>query len=220
MTIALGVMKDKLKDLKESLQYALYVCTHPLDGFWDLSREGRGSLAAANVIIILALIINILSIQHTSFLFNKVIWEEINIIEVVLGFIAPIIIATAANWGLTTLFDGKGTAREIYMALGYSLTPYVLIQFPLIILSNGLAVDEGAFLAVLSAFSYVWVGILIYSAVMQIHDFTPGKAILVIVATIIGMLLIVFVLLLFFSLISDAVAYFISLFKEIAFRFY
>lgn len=220
MTISLDTLKGKLKRLGEELRYALYVITHPLDGFWDLSRENRGSLAAANVIIILALIINILSLQHTSFLFNKVIWEEVNIFEVLLGFIAPIIIATVANWGLTTLFDGKGTAKDIYMALGYSLTPYVLIQFPLIIASNFMIEDEGTFLSVLSVFSVIWIAMLIYCAVMQIHDFTPGKAVLVIIATIVGMLLIVFVLLLFFSLISDATAYFISTFKEIAFRFY
>ena len=220
MKIASFVDNQKLKRLKESLRYSLYVVTHPLDGFWDLTHEKRGSIGAANIIIILALFTRLLSLRYTSFLFVKVIWEQVNIIEIILGFLAPIWIATLGNWGLTTLFDGKGTIKDIYMALGYTLTPYVLIQLPLILVSNGMTADEGSFLGVISSFSYIWIGILIYCAVMQIHDFTPGKTVLVIIATIIGMLLIVFVLLLFFSLISDAIAYFVSLFKEVAFRFY
>lgn len=220
MKIASFVNNQKTKNLKESLRYALYVVTHPLDGFWDLTHEKRGSIGAANIIIFLALLTRLLSLRYTSFLFIKVVWEQVNIIELILGFLAPVFIATIANWGLTTLFDGKGTIRDIYMALGYALTPYVLVQLPLIFVSNGMTADEGSFLGVISTFSYIWIGILIYSAVMQIHDFSPGKAVLVIFATIIGMLLIVFVLLLFFSLISDAVAYFVSLFKEVAFRFY
>ena len=34
----------------ESLRYSLYVLTHPFDGFWDLTHEKRGSLAAANTV--------------------------------------------------------------------------------------------------------------------------------------------------------------------------
>lgn len=220
MKIASFVKNQKTKNLKESLRYSLYLVTHPLDGYWDLTHEKRGSVAAANIIILLALFTNLLSLRYTSFLFMKVIWEEINIIEIIIGFLAPIWAATVANWGLTTLFDGKGKITDIYMALGYALTPYVLIQLPMILVSNGMTADEGTFLGVISTFTFIWIGILIYSAVMQIHDFTPGKTVLVIFATIIGMLLIVFVILLFFSLISDAIAYFISFFKEIAFRFY
>lgn len=33
-----------------SLKFALYCITHPLDGFWDLTHERRGSYAAANTI--------------------------------------------------------------------------------------------------------------------------------------------------------------------------
>ncbi len=55
---------------------------------------------------------------------------------------------------------------------------------------------------------------------MMIHDYSLGKAIFAAIATAVGMLIIIFILLLFFSLISDGFAYFISLYKEIAFRFY
>lgn len=214
------INNDKAKRVGTTLRYSLYVISHPLDGFWDLTHENRGSVAAANIIYISALLTSIFKLQYTSFLFNKIIWEYVNIIEVILGFIAPIAIATVANWGLTTLFNGKGTMKQIYMALGYALTPFVLIQLPLIFISNLMTVQEGVFYYYLTSFSEIWCGVLILCAVMMIHDYTLGKAIATIIATIVGMLVIIFVILLFFSLITDAAAYFISLYKEIAFRLY
>jgi len=104
------------------------------------------------------------------------------------------------------------------MATCYALTPYPLIQFPLIILSNMVTVDEGAFYTVLSGLSIVWAALLIISAMMQIHEYSVSKTVLFTIATIFAMLVMVFILLIFFSMISQGVSYFISLIREILFR--
>ena len=64
--------KEKYSRYFGSLKYALYVITHPLDGFWDLTHEKRGSIAAANTIVILTVLARIMSLQFTSFLFMQV----------------------------------------------------------------------------------------------------------------------------------------------------
>ena len=215
------INKEKLQHVGKTLRYSLYVCTHPLDGYWDLTHEKRGSVAAANIIILLALLTNLLQYQYGNpMIYGFVQLQYFNVYKVIAGFLAPIFIGTLANWGLTTLFDGKGTMKDVYMAIGYALTPYVIINLPCIFISNILTVDEGAFVYYANSVSAVWMGVLIVSAVMQIHDYTITKTILTLIATAVGMLVIVFVLLLFFSLISDAAAYFISLYKEISYRFY
>lgn len=214
------VKKEKIHHIGKTLRYSLYVITHPFDGFWDLTHEHRGSLAAANIIILLALLTSIFKLQFTSFIFVKVLWEYVNIFELVLGFLAPIFIGCLANWGLTTLFDGKGTMRDIYMGIGYALTPYVLIQFPMIFISNIMTVQEGAFYYYINSFATLWCAMLIMCAMMMIHDYTLGKVVVTMIATLAGMMFIVFIFLLFFSLVSDAAAYFVSLYKEILFRFY
>lgn len=212
--------KDNLAHVGKTLRYSLYVITHPLDGFWDLTHEKRGSVAAANIIIAVSLLTTVFKLQFTSFIFNKVIWEYVNIIEIILGFILPIILGCVANWALTTLFNGKGTMKQIYMAIGYALTPYVIIQLPMIFISNLMTVQEGAFYFYLTSFSNIWCAFLIVCATMMIHDYTLGKTVLTLIATAIGIMVIIFVFLLFFSLVTDAAAYFISLYKEVVFRFY
>lgn len=204
----------------ESLRYALYVLTHPFDGFWDLVHEKRGSMAAAHTLLILTFLTNLWSMRFTNFMFNDVRWERVNIWQQVLGLLAPLLIYCVANWCLTTLFDGKGRLKDIYMGMCYSLTPYILIMNPVTIISNFVTDEEGAFLAYFNVLAIAWAFIWILISVMQIHDYSLMKAILAIAFSAVGMMIIVFLIMLFFSLVSDAVAFFISIGKEILFRIY
>ncbi|MFG6367727.1 MAG: YIP1 family protein [Lachnospiraceae bacterium] len=201
-----------------TLKYALYVITHPFDGFWDLTHEKRGSIAAANTILFLTLLVRIMKLQFTSFVFLQVYWEGINILLYLASVLFPLALWCVGNWGLTTLFDGKGTLKQIYMATCYGLTPYPLIQFPLILFSNVVTYDEAEFYGVLSAISLIWAALLILAAMIQIHEYTVKKTLFFTVATGFAMLVMIFILLLFFSMISQGIAYFISIGREILFR--
>ncbi len=201
-----------------TLKFALYCITHPLDGFWDLTHEKRGSIAAANTILILTLLVRIMKLQFTSFIFLNVYWEGINIFLYIASILFPLALWVVGNWALTTLFDGKGRLGQVYMATCYALVPYPLVQLPLIIFSNFVTVDEREFYTVLSGISLVWVALLIVTAMSQIHEYKMGKNILFTIATLFAMLVMIFILLLFFSMISQGISYFISLGREILFR--
>lgn len=210
--------KETYQEYIKSLKFALYCTTHPLDGFWDLTHERRGTYAAANTILFLTLLIRVLKLRYTSFIFLTVYWEGINIFLYLASILFPLALWCLGNWGLTTLFDGKGTLKQVYMATCYGLTPYPLIQFPLILFSNMVTVEEAAFYFVLSGFSVLWAGVLILSAMMEIHEYTMRKTILFTIGSLFAMLVMVFILLLFFSMISQGVVYFVSLIREIMFR--
>lgn len=166
----------------------------------------------------MTLLIRVLKLRYTSFIFLTVYWEGINIFLYLASVAFPLAMFVVGNWGLTTLFDGKGRLGQVYMASCYALTPYPLVQFPLMIFSNFVTVEEQEFYIVVSAISLIWAALLMISAMGQIHEFGAGKNILFMVASLFAMLVIVFILLLFFGMISQGIAYFISLAKEIMFR--
>ncbi|MCR4756855.1 MAG: YIP1 family protein [Butyrivibrio sp.] len=202
----------------DSLKFALYCMTHPLDGFWDLTHEKRGTYAAANTILAAALVLRIMKLKYTSFLFLQVYWEDLNIFLYLASIIFPLSLWVVGNWALTTLFDGKGKLGQVYMATCYAFTPYVIIQLPLMIFSNFVTVQEGQFYSVVSALSLVYAALLVIAAMGQIHEYSAGKNILFTVATLFAMLVMIFILMIFFSMISQGVAYFISIAKELMFR--
>ncbi len=211
--------KETYKHYFKTLRYALYCMTHPLDGFWDLTHEKRGSIAAANTILALVLITRVAGLRYTSFLFQKVYWPDINIFLYFASILFPLALWCLGNWGLTTLFDGKGRLKQVYMATCYAMAPYPLINIPLIFISNMVTEDEGSFYTVLATFSLIWAGALIIAAMMQIHEYSISKTIFFTIASIFAMLVITFILMLFFTMISSGISYFVSMGKEIMFRY-
>lgn len=213
-----ALKKDRIQHYLASLKFALYCITHPLDGFWDLTHEKRGTYAAATTILVVTLIVRVMKLRYTSFIFLNVYWEELNLFLYLASVLFPLALFVVGNWALTTLFDGKGRLGQVYMAACYCLTPYPLMQLPLMVFSNFVTVEEAEFYSVLSALSLVWCALLFIAAMGQIHEYSMGKNLLFMVVTLFAMLVMVFILMLFFSMISQGVAYFISLGKELLFR--
>ena len=201
-----------------SMKYGLHVITHPFDGFWDLIHEKRGTIAAANTFLILFLITRVLKLLLTSFQFISAPIQYINVFQEMGSLALPFIILCLANWAMTTLFDGKGRFKDIYMAMCYALIPYILIQIPMIVVSNMLTYEEGSFYTVLLSFSVIWCVFLVFVGLMEVHDYGPGKTFIFLIVTIFGAAVIIFLLLVFLSLLGDALSYFISLYREIVFR--
>ena len=202
----------------KNFKFAFYCMTHPLDGYWDLTHEKRGSLAVANTILILTLVARITSLQFTSFIFNQVYWPEINIFLYLGSVVFPLALWVVGNWALTTLFDGKARLPQIYVATCYAILPYSLVQFPLIIFSNMVTVNEAEFYSTINLVVLVFCAMYIVVAMMQIHEYTMSKTILFTFFSIFAMLVIGFILLLVFSMISQGIAYFVSIAREILFR--
>ena len=204
----------------QSLRYALHVISHPFDGFWDLIHEKRGTLAAAHTFLFLFLLVRVLKLMLTSFQFISAPVQYMNIFEEAASLLLPFLILCLANWALTTLFDGKGRFPDIYMAMCYALVPYIMIQLPMTIISNGLTFEEGSFFTVMLSFSVIWCVFLVFVGLMEVHDYGPGKTLIFIGVTIVGAAVIIFLVLTFFSLLSDAIGYFVSLYREIVYRMY
>lgn len=212
----------KLKESKTipALRYSLYFILHPLAGPWDLIHEKQGTLAAANILVALVLIVRLIRLRFTGFMFLDVNWARVSIWTETLSILVPLLLFVVANWGITTLFDGKGSLKNIYLGVAYSLTPYILLQIPMVILSNFVTADEGVFYGLLNGLSLFWSGALIFCSLMKIHDYTVSRTVISTVASIIGMLAIALLCLIFFSMFSEAIGYFSSLFQEIRIRIY
>lgn len=201
-----------------SLRYSLHVITHPFDGFWDLVHEKRGTLAAAHTFLVLFLFTRVIKLLCTSFQFIMAPIQYINVFEEMGSLLLPFLVLCLANWAMTTLFDGKGRFKDIYMAMCYALVPYIMIQLPMVLVSNMLTFEEASLYSVLLSISVIWCVLLAFVGLMEVHDYGPGKTLIFLVVTVLGASVIIFLMLVFFSLLSDATGYFVSMYREIFFR--
>jgi len=209
---------EGFKNYLKTLQYSLYTMRRPLDGFWDLIHEKRGSLAAAHTIVVLFILVQIIYLTQTNFTFINIHMETFSSVFVVLNIVGPLLLFSLANWCLTTLFDGKGRISDIYMGYAYAMVPQLIIRAIITPLTHIVTFDEVMILVLLWYIGEYWFYLLIICAMKQIHDYSFGKAVITTFLSIAAMGIMVFIFLMFFAVVSDGVAYFYSLGQEALFR--
>jgi hypothetical protein len=214
-----GFFKSEgFREYRRSLRFALYTMRRPLDGFWDLIHEKRGSMAAAHTLVVLAVAVEILRLVLTSFQFININMEFFSAYFVILQVLAPIGLWTVANWCLTTLFDGKGKMAHIYMGMAYAYTPMIIINAILIPLSHIITYQEGAFFWILTGIGTVWFVLLLLCAMKEIHDYSFTKTVITSLLTIFAIGVMLFIFMMFFAVVSDGIVYFYSIYQEISIR--
>lgn len=205
-------------ELINHLRYSLYIIFRPFDGFWDLKHEKRGSLLAGNIILVILIVTYILKRQATGFLFNNNYIKELNIFMEMIGILLPFLLWCVSNWCITTLTDGKAKFGEIAMVTAYAMTPLIIINLPMIVVSNVITADEGAFYHFFLSLSVFWSMGLLLVGTMVIQQYTLSKTLFTTIITVIGMGVMIFLALLFFSLIQQMYQYVLSIYNEIVFR--
>ena len=190
---------------------------HPFDGFWDIKHEYRGSMRASWVFILLTVAYFWYNTVGSGYIINQ-LPVNMSFIYNIISVLLPILLWVVANWCLTTLFDGEGTLKDIFIATSYSLLPLALLGIPATIISNVLVADEVQILGLISGISYVWVGMLIFIGMMVTHNYSMLKSITTCLFTIVGIAFIVFVAILFSSLIMKLVMFITTIAQEIAFH--
>ena len=206
------------KSLKEELLYAFHVILHPFDGFWDLKHEKRGSARSAFVILIVTILAYYYNTIGQGYIFSPRPSTAFNIMSSVSAVLAPLLLWVVANWCLTTLFEGEGSMKDIFVASCYALTPLPLIMIPVTIATNFLTKSEAGVVTMLVTFAYIWLGLLVFFGMMVTHDYSAGKNILTCIATIVGMAFIMFIGILFSSLMAKIVSFVTNIVEEITYR--
>lgn len=210
--------KPAIKKVKDSLLYSFYVIFHPFDGFWCAQREGKGDVRAATLLIALVTAVSILTNHLTGFVFRTSLTETSNLPADLLSVFLPVILWCVANWSVTTLMDGEGSFKDIYIATAYALVPQVVVGVPMLLLSQILVQEEGRIYEALGLLGLVWTGLLLFTGLMTIHQHSFLKTLTTVVIAVVAMAAILFLILLFFALIQRFVNFIYVFYKEIDLR--
>lgn len=210
-------LKKGRKTFWEELIYANHLILHPFDGFWDLKHEYRGSVRASFVWLALAVLTFYYQSVGTGYVFNP--RQHYSTIFVQLSAVlVPVLLWSISNWCLTTLFDGEGSFKDIFVATCYALVPLPILIVPSVIISNFAISSEATIINLLVSIAFVWCGLLIFFGTMVTHDYTFGKNVIISIATIVGMAVIMFIGILFSTLLAKIVSFISSIVTEITYR--
>ena len=216
INVAGQVMKEK-RSLKEEWCYGYHVMFHPFDGFWDIKHEKRASVKGATVILALTAVTYVYSLIGKACIVGSHP-KDTNLIISAISILLPILLWVISNWCLTTLFEGEGSIKDIYIATCYSLFPLPCFLVLTTLLSNIVTLNEASLLTLAMGVALFWVGFLLFFGTMVIHDYTMFKNILTTLATIVGMAFIMFIGVLFSSLLGKIVSFITGIITELSYR--
>ena len=210
-------VSGKKRTFGQQIAYGFHVILHPFDGFWDLKHEKRGSVAGAIFFIGLTIATFYYQAIGQGYLMDPnpklaSIWEQ------VLGVLVPLFLFVIANWCLTTLFEGEGSFKDIFIACGYSLLPIPLLIIPTTVYSNFCITTEVEIIGFISTAAFLWLGLLVFFGTMVTHDYSMGKNVITVLGTVVGMVFIMFLAVLFTTLVGKIVGLVTNLVTEIQYR--
>ncbi len=206
------------RKLVDSLLYSLHVIFHPFDGFWDLKHEKRGTTAAANTLLVMTVLTYVFMRQYTAFTFNTLDVTEVNLFVDATSILVPFLLWVGVNWAFTTLMEGKGTLKEIFIMSAYALTPVIILNIPSTAVSHFLIEGEGSLLTLVRVISVAWTVMLLLIGTMTLHEYTMGKTIITAILIICGIAAALFVGLLFTSVVDHVSRFIITILTEINYR--
>ena len=208
---------DQRRTYWEELLYSFYVMLHPFDGFWDLKHERRGSLRGAmtiNLIVILTFFYQAIGQGYLMNPYNtySTIWTQ------AISVLVPLFLFVTANWCLTTLFEGEGSFKDIYIACSYSMMPIPLLVIPATIYSNFAISTEIEILTLVTTIAFLWMGVLIFFGTQVTHDYSIFKNFVTILGTVLGMVFIIFIAILFSTLVGKLISLGTNIVTELQYR--
>lgn len=211
--------KKSLYDQKVGrFHYPFYCLVHPFVGYTDLKERRKESFFAANVLLVLFVIVSILQRQVTGFAFNENRTDQFHLLFTLISTLGVFAAFVLCNWSITTILDGKGRLKEIWCYCAYALVPYILGTAVVILLSNLLTTDEAAFLTMAQWIVTVWTGLSLLMALKEVHMYTLGRTILTVLLTLAGLVIILIVCALCYTILSQLVDFIGNVVTELRMR--
>lgn len=203
---------------KEKWSYLFYTIAHPMDGFYWIRHQERGSVPIAVLMVILFSLSYSFNRIGACFVVNDVQPATVDSLEELSGVLLLYLLLCVANWSITCLMNGEGRMKDIAIALGYSCAPLI----PAFLLATGMShlitLEEGAFYTIVLGAGVCYGVIMALMGIMQVHNYTLGKTLETLLLTFVAMLIIVFLCMLLVDLLGQVKTFFSSLYIEIIFR--
>mgnify|MGYP000968877210 CR=1 FL=1 len=191
---------------------------HPIDSAEEMKQKNSGSLLYAGIILSVWVVASVIEYSLTGFRFNSNNPDQINVILVFLRTLPIFLAWVCANWGVTTLLDGKGNMKDIFISNAYCLIPFTIATLISVLLSYVLTLPEGIFIHVIILVGTGWSILMLLGVLSGIHDYSVTQTLTSTFFTVIGVLVIVFLVLLASTLLQQAFLFVYSIASELIYR--
>ena len=205
---------------RKKAQYPMFCCFHPFKGYTEMKMEKSGSLTASWIVIGLFFLFSVMAGQLKSFHFGQVAAKDFNVFITLGSTVGLFLLFVLCNWAASTLLDGEGTFKEIWIFTAYALVPWLITLAATTICSHFFTLDEGAFYNIVQSIGLLWTVAALFISIREVHQYTAGKTIWVIILTILGMYLVLIILTIAYSMFAQLLSFLVMIYNELRLKFF
>lgn len=202
----------------KTLRMMQQIAFHPYNFFEGIQESGRIKWLQGITVMLLVYLARMISIIITGYTFQTREPYQISALHELIWILVPWFTFTLSNWAVSTILDGEGKFKEIFVGSAFALVPYIILIVPISLLSRWLSLDESGIYSFLTMFTLCWAGWLLLVGIKILHDFEIGKLIWIVLITIVGILIIWYVGILMFGLINQFYNFIADIIKELSMR--
>lgn len=211
-----GLQKYKLVD---DLVFMFRFIKKPADSFYYIKKDLRGSLLFAVILYIWVIVMRVLSLYLTGFIFNPYTDPaDIPVANEIIYTLVLFILWNASNYLISTISDGEGRVKDVVIGSAYSLFPYALFALPIALLSRVLTFNEIFIYSMMTNLMWAWVGIMLFVMVMEIHNYRFKETVKIVLLTLFTMALFVLVGYILYVLFGQLFDFISAILQEVRLR--
>lgn len=207
--LRLPVLKD--------FAYAAKTPMHPMNSYYEIRKNRQGSVLGATVIYVVFFVLFMAYQTSKGFVYQMQKVEDMDIGSIVIGFLLMLGLSIVCNYLVTSINDGDGTFRQIYMIPAYGLLPAMLSLLTVTVVSYGMTETEAFLLTIIMLIGVVWSAITIFVGLQTVHDYTFGETVKSVIITIVFMVILAIVAIIL-SIMWDSLYSFIKSFGKELFQ--
>lgn len=210
---------SKAKTNKQVRKYTLvfHIMKHPIDSNYEIKREKRADYLSATIVLFVLFIEYLLYLSLSGYIFTGNV-ENINLGMEAAKFFGLIFLFIFSNYLVSTLHNGEGWFKDVYISVIYSLSPMIILLPFYIILTNLLTLNETILLDILGFVMISYTLVLVFVAVREIHNYEIKETFKNIFITLFTMAIIIIVGFIVYVFGNQLIDFLISWFKEVFFR--
>lgn len=204
--------------LMSRLKYCFYFMKHPVDGSYGVRWEGKASYLSANILLGIFILFNVVSKYFSGFLFKGVREGRYNLLSDIGTIVITFLLLTICNYLIATINDGEGTLKQIYCGFIYSLTPYLVLQPFIFLISHLVTYNERFLVQFPTVFMIAWIVLLIIISIKEINNLTVKETAKVIGLTFFAALIALLLVFIIYVLWAQVYDFIVSICGEVVYR--
>ena len=223
-------VSDRLLDtpVLGDVLYMFRVAAHPNDRYYDIRvgnvryhkkkagyGHGHATVIGATVIYILAFVTYMIYRTGKGFIYQYVSVEDMDIAGTVAGFFVLIGLFIICNWLVTSINDGDGNLKTVYMLPAYAFAPLMVGMLIIVALSYTMTYNESFILTIILVVSIIWSIVNLFCGLMNIHDYTFKETVKSIVMTAFFMIVAVIIALILTIMVEQLLNFITSVGREL-----